>query len=96
MSTKRDGLILAFILDEKGGGRKVGWEEINSWNLDQGLIWLHLDYSIPEVQKWLAEKSGLDQVISDALAEEDSRPRCTLFREGLLLGLRGVKPEPWF
>jgi len=94
MGTNGDGLIQAYIMDGKGGGRQVGWEDINSWQPDQGLMWVHLDYSIPEVQKWLVEKSGLDEVISDALTEEDSRPRCTLFREGLLLGLRGVNMNP--
>jgi zinc transporter len=33
-------------------------------------------------------------VICDALTEEDSRPRCTPFHEGLLLGLRGVNFNP--
>jgi zinc transporter len=55
---------------------------------------VHLDYSNPEVQNWLAEESKLDEVISEALIEEDSRPRCTAFREGILLGLRGVNMNP--
>ena len=94
MGASNDGLIQAYILDGKGGGRQVGWEDINSWQPELDLLWVHLDYSFPEVQKWLAEKSGLDEVISEALTEEDSRPRCTLFREGLLLGLRGVNMNP--
>ena len=52
------GLILAYILDGAGGGRKVGWEEINSWQPEQGVLWVHLNYSVPEVQKWLSGKSG--------------------------------------
>lgn len=55
---------------------------------------MHLDYHNPEAQKLLVEKSGLEQVISVFLAEEDSRPRCTSFREGLLLSLRGVNLNP--
>ncbi len=90
----KNGLILAYILDGTGGGKQVSWEDINSWQPEQGLLWVHLDYSVPGVQKWLAEKSGLDEVISDALTEEDSRPRCTPFHEGLLLGLRGVNSNP--
>ena len=46
------------------------------------------------MQEWLFGKSGLEEVISDALIEEDSRPRCTSFQEGLLLGLRGVNLNP--
>ena len=94
MKENNDGLILAYILDGKGGGKKVGWDEINAWQPEQGILWIHLNYSLPDVQKWLAEKSGLDEVISDALTEEDSRPRCTPFQDGLLLGLRGVNMNP--
>ena len=94
MVASNDGLIQAYILDGKGGGKQVGWRDINSWQPEQGLLWLHLDYSFSEVQKWLTEKSGLDEVISEALTEEDSRPRCTLFHDGLLLGLRGVNMNP--
>ena len=94
MARINDGLILAYILDGNGGGTKVGWDEVNSWKPGDGLLWMHFDYSRPEAQEWLAEKSGLEEVISNALTEEDSRPRCTLFHEGLLLGLRGVNLNP--
>ncbi|MDX1776941.1 MAG: CorA family divalent cation transporter, partial [Desulfobulbales bacterium] len=94
MTTESEGLILAYILDGKGGGRKVGWDEINSWQPQQGLLWVHLDYSKPDTQSWLIENSGLNEVIIEALMEEDSRPRCTLFNDGLLLGLRGVNMNP--
>ncbi len=94
MEENSDGLILAYILDGAGGGRKVGWSEISEWQPDQGILWVHLNYSVPDVQQWLSEKSGLDTVISDALTEEDSRPRCTVFHDGLLLGMRGVNMNP--
>jgi zinc transporter len=94
MEEKKDGLIGAYLLDGTGGGKRVGWEEIETWKSEQGVIWTHLDYSIPRVQKWLYEKSGLEEVICDALTEEDSRPRCTPFHECILLGLRGVNLNP--
>ncbi|MFC1845284.1 zinc transporter ZntB [Thermodesulfobacteriota bacterium] len=94
METDNDGLILAYILDGEGGGRKVGWDEINAWQPEQGILWIHLNYSFPDVREWLSRQSGLDEVISDALTEEDSRPRCTPFQDGLLLGLRGVNMNP--
>ena len=94
MEDKSDGLILAYILDGDGGGRKMGWEGIDTWTPKQGLLWIHLNYSSPNVQEWLYEKSGLEEVICNALTEEDSRPRCTLFKEGLLLSLRGVNLNP--
>ena len=94
MELTNDGLIAAYILDKKGGGRQLDWDGIDSWQPDQGLLWIHFDYSSPNVQEWLFGKSGLEEVISDALIEEDSRPRCTPFQEGLLLGLRGVNLNP--
>ncbi len=94
MVEDKDGLIAAFILDGKGGGIRVEWDAIASWQPEQGVLWLHLNYANPTAREWLYEKSGLDEVISDALTEEDSRPRCTPFHEGLLLGLRGVNLNP--
>ena len=94
MEANNEGLLFAYVLDGTGAGKKVDWDEINAWLPDHGILWIHLDYSSSISQKWLAEKSGLDEVISDALTEEDSRPRCTPFHEGLLLGLRGVNLNP--
>jgi zinc transporter len=96
MEAENDGLIMAYILDGAGGGRKIGWEEIKSWQPELGILWVHLNYSDPDAQAWISEQSGLDGVISDALTEEDSRPRCTLFKDGLLLGLRGVNMNPGY
>ena len=94
MEANNEGLLFAYVLDGAGGGKKVDWDEINAWLPAHGILWIHLDYSSSISQKWLVEKSGLDEVISDALTEEDSRPRCTPFHEGLLLGLRGVNLNP--
>lgn len=94
MEKNNEGLIQAYILDGAGGGRKADWDGINRWQPEQGILWVHLNYNLKDSQEWLYNKSGLDEVISDALTEEDSRPRCTIFREGLLLGLRGVNLNP--
>lgn len=94
MKTDNDGLVLAYILDGKGGGKRVGWDEIGTWQPEDGILWMHLNYSFPNVQEWLFDEGGLDAVIGEALTEEDSRPRCTPFHEGLLLGLRGVNLNP--
>lgn len=94
MTLGNDGIILAYILDGKGSGQKIGWDEIGSWHSEQGILWVHLDYSHKLSQEWLHDKSGLDGVICDALTEEDSRPRCTPFQDGILLGLRGVNMNP--
>jgi zinc transporter len=94
MEESNQGLLFAYVLDGAGGAKKVGWDEVNSWEPGQGVLWVHLDYSKADTVEWLSNRSGLDDVISAALTEEDSRPRCTPFHEGLLLGLRGVNLSP--
>jgi len=88
------GLIAAYILDGKGRGIKVGWEEIRNWNLNQGVLWVHLDYTSPETQKWITEEAGIDEIPTRTLLASETRPRCALYNEGLLLTLRGVNLLP--
>lgn len=89
-----DGLINAYILDGEGGGRRVGWKEIQEWTPTAGLLWVHLNLSAPEAQRWIKEESQLEDVVGDALLAEESRPRITGFDDGLLLALRGVNLNP--
>lgn len=92
MSNK--GLLFALVLDGKGGGKNISWNEIRQWKPNQGVLWLHFDYTAAEVQKWLTEESGLDQVAYEALLSEESRPRTTLIDGAILVALRGVNLNP--
>ena len=38
-----DGLVAAWMMDGRGGGRIIGWDEIRGWTPDEGLVWVHLD-----------------------------------------------------
>jgi zinc transporter len=89
-----DELIAAYILDGKGGGQRVGWNEIRQWTPSDGLLWVHLNYTAPEAQQWIEEESQLENVVGDALLAEESRPRVTAFDDGLLISLRGVNLNP--
>ena len=84
------GLIHAFLMNGKGGGRLLSWEELQDWTPDQGKIWVHFDYTVAATRNWLESNSGLDQIIIDALLTEDTRPRTTNIEDGLLITLRGV------
>jgi zinc transporter len=90
----KEGLIFAYILDGKGGGQAIDWEEVGKWSSEKGLLWLHLDFKSEKVGKWLSEQSGLSPILCDALIAEETRPRGTLSEEGLLLILRGVNCNP--
>jgi len=89
-----DGLIFAYILDGKGGGQVIDWAGLEKWTPDQGILWIHLDYTKPKVQKWLAAESGLNELSIDILKEQDTRPRMLNSAEGLFLILRGVNCNP--
>jgi zinc transporter len=89
-----DGLICAFLLDGRGGGREIGWREIAAWRAEQGLLWVHLDRAGPDAGRWLGEEAGLDPVVSRALLAEDVRPREVRIDDALLVTLRGVNLNP--
>jgi zinc transporter len=88
------GFVFAFVLNGDGGGSALDWEGVERWHRDQGTLWLHLDYAGDEVRRWLADKSGIDAVISDSLTAEETRPRSLLHKGGMLLILRGVNLNP--
>ena len=89
-----DGLIAAFLLDGKGGGQRVGWNEIRRWTPSDGLLWVHLNFTAPEAQQWITEESQLEEGVGDVLLADESRPRVTAFDDGLLIALRGVNLNP--
>ena len=89
-----NGLICAYALDGQGGGREVGWPEIQAWRAGDGLLWVHLDRTGRESQRWLRENGGLDPVIAAGLLAEDVRPREVPVDDALLVTLRGVNLNP--
>jgi len=89
-----NGLVTAYILDGRGGGKAVGWTEIAEWSEGDGILWVHLDYSSADAERWLNEKSGLDEVVITALTSEDPRPRSAVMHDGLLVILRGANLNP--
>ncbi len=91
---ERDGLICAYVLDGKGGGREVSWPEIRSRHDDEGVLWVHLDRTREAAQTWLNGEGNLDPVIAEALLAEETRPRTVPFNSGLLVILRGVNLNP--
>src|SRR5262245_48819547 len=91
---KQDSLICAYILDGQGGAREVWWPEVDAWQPETGLLWVHLDHTSPKSQEWLRRFSSLDALVVEALLAEDTRPRCSEIDEGLLIILRGVNLNP--
>lgn len=94
MLTEAEGLISAYVLDGTGGGRKVGWQDIDDWTPDAGTLWVHLDYAHPQAVNWLEAEGNLGPSLAAALTAEETRPRSVAAHGGLLLILRGVNLNP--
>ena len=90
----RDGLINAILLNGKGGGTVLDWSGIRDWVPQQGALWVHLDFTSEQAQRWLTEESRLDPLVAGALIADETRPRCVSVADGLLLSLRGVNSNP--
>ncbi|MCW8883579.1 MAG: zinc transporter ZntB [Sedimenticola sp.] len=90
-----DELTNSWLLDGKGGGRKLKWNELGALHADgSDRLWMHLNYSKPEVQEWMYEESGLSPLTVEALLQTETRPRCVVADEGLMIFLRGVNLNP--
>jgi len=92
--TDDNGLIFAYLLNGQGGGESLGWDKVEQWKPELGVLWMHLEYSDPHVQQWVLHESGLDEITAEALLAEETRPRCMMSDNGLLLTLRGINANP--
>ncbi len=92
---KHGGLVAAYLLDGKGGGRLLDWNSLREWRPDDGFLWVHLDRRAKESRRWLREKSGIDPEICETLlSEEGMRPRSRTIADNALVILRGVNLNP--
>ncbi len=89
-------LLFARILDGKGGGRPIGWDEIQHWRpgTDGAVLWMHLCRTVPGVYDWLQQRLGIPEPTAELLTSDATRPRA--FREGkaLVATLRGINFNP--
>ncbi|QOY54247.1 zinc transporter ZntB [Candidatus Sulfurimonas marisnigri] len=88
------GLVFAFILDGKGGGKSIDLDGVKKWNPSDGKLWIHLDYTKDDAQEWINNDSLIDPVIAESLTIEETRPRSLVHKGGMLLILRGVNLNP--
>lgn len=88
-----DGLIHSYFIDENGKGSPTDLNQFSNDLQERGFKWVHLDYSNPTARDWILNKSGLDEVIAEALLADVTRPRCLVKKNGVLLILRGINPN---
>ena len=58
--------------------------------MNNNFSWTHINFSDPEGARVVEEEPGIEEVIENALLDENSRPRALVTPEGTLLILRGV------
>lgn len=80
----------ALQLDGSGGAQSLDWQDIAGHTHTRDRLWVHCNYEDNAIQKWLMEKTQLDSLATQALIDEDTRPRIAFFEKGLLITLRGV------
>ena len=90
----KEGLVHCYVLDGRGGGRRGGWNDMDTRDPEKGTLWVHLDYASAPVQRWITEKSGIDPVVGEALLAEETRPRALSTGGSILVILRGVNCNP--
>lgn len=92
MNSQLPGLTKAYLLGSPA--RILSPRESLEWRPGDGVLWLHLDYSDPEMARWVREGSGVDDVVAEAILAPETRPRCLVHGNGLLVMLRGVNLNP--
>lgn len=86
-------LIYAGRLDGRGGAEAIdNWAGIGP--AEDALHWIHFNWETKDAREWLREKSGLRLLTQEALLAPETRPRCNILDEGVLLNLRGVNLNP--
>jgi zinc transporter len=88
------GLLHALLLDRNGGATPVEPQNIEKWHAEDGLLWLHVDVAEDPPREWMQDSLGLDSVVVEALAADETRPRSLSLGDGLLAVLRGVNMNP--
>ena len=89
-----NGFSHGVIFDGKGGAKKISFEDINNYEPEMGILWVHFDYSEPQTIDWITNKSNLDPIAIDALLKQETRPRTTILNDSILLALRGINLNP--
>ncbi|KJG00574.1 zinc transporter ZntB [Photobacterium angustum] len=79
----------SYQLDASNGASPLSLDQINNWSSNDGLMWLHLDYTDKKALAWI-NNSHLPDVEKEALTTQRIRPRLNQTKEGFFLSLRGI------
>lgn len=89
-------LLFGRVLDGRGGGHEIGWEQAQGWQPARPgeVMWVHLCRNRPGVEEWLEDGLVVPEPTAELLTSDATRPRA--FREGqtLVATLRGINFNP--
>lgn len=94
MSINQATPISVLSLDGEGGYRPLEEDSARVRPAPGTTQWIHINFSSSPGVDWLRRHSGITPTVTDAMVEEDSRPRFVPHGEGALLILRGVNLNP--
>ncbi|WP_144210942.1 zinc transporter ZntB [Shewanella donghaensis] len=87
------GFIYCLLLSGPNAGQSLTPEQVNHWQPEDGLLWVHLRYSADDAIKWVND-AQLPPTETDTLLAEHTRPRTVSSHDGILMALRGVNLNP--
>ena len=89
-------LLFGRVLDGKGGGRSITWQEVRGWQPSQAgeVMWLHLCRNRDGVQDWLEHELAIPEPTAELLISDATRPRAFAEGETLVATLRGINFNP--
>lgn len=90
----KKGFLNAYLLDGNGGGKALSWIDVENWSSEQGLLWVHLDYTCKKAQQWIRKKSGIERHVAESMLYDEIRPRALVTDDYLAVFLRGVNMNP--
>lgn len=86
----KSALIYGYTLSGPDKGVPITVEDVSTGMSKDESTWLHFDYTHPDAIAWIEQQSELDPAVINALLSEETRPRATALKGGVLLSLRGV------
>ena len=89
----QDGpLLFGRVLDGKGGGRKITWQQVQGWKpaSPDEVLWLHLCRTVEGTYEWLQDELGIPEPTAELLTSDQTRPRAFAEGNALVATLRGI------
>ena len=69
MNNAAEGLVYAHRLGTGKSESLLTWADVEAWQPDNGLLWIHLDASNEKSLNWLEHHGELSSLIREALLE---------------------------